>query len=48
METRNRANQLLWELVDWRILEYQDGIFPSDWSDQPIAPVVRILAQKNP
>ena len=48
METRYRPNQLLWELVDWRILEYQDGIFPSDWSDQPTAPVVRILAQKNP
>jgi SAM-dependent methyltransferase len=47
METRYRPNQLLWELVDWRILEYQDGIFPSDWSDQPTAPVVRILAQKN-
>jgi SAM-dependent methyltransferase len=47
-ETRYRPNQLLWELVDWRILEYQDGLFPSDWADQSTAPVVRILAQKNP
>lgn len=46
METRYRPNQLLWELSDWRILEYQDGVFPSDWADRPTVPVVRILAQK--
>ena len=45
-ETRYRPNQLLWELADWRILEYQDGVFPSDWADRPTVPVVRILAQK--
>jgi len=45
-ETRYRPNQLLWELSDWRILEYQDGVFPSDWANQPTVPVVRILAQK--
>lgn len=45
-ETRYRPNQLLAELSDWRILEYQDGMFPSDWADGPIVPVARILAQK--
>ena len=47
VETRYRPNQLLSELSSWRILEYQDGVFPSDWAgDQPV-PVVRILAQKR-
>ena len=45
-ETRYRSNQLIWELSDWHILEYQDGVFPSDWADRPTVPVVRILAQK--
>jgi len=42
-----RPNQLLDELRGWRILEYQDGVFQSDWSGggKP-APVVRVLAQK--
>ncbi len=46
METRYRPNQLLAELSNWRILEYQDGIFPSDWAGGRAVPVVRILAQK--
>jgi len=46
METRYRPNQLLAELSNWRILEYQDGIFPSDWADGRSVPVVQILAQK--
>lgn len=45
-ETRYGPNHLLVQLLDWRILEYQDGIFPSDWADQRTVPVVRILAQK--
>ena len=45
-ESRYRPNQLIWELSDWRILEYQDGILASDWADRPEVPVVRILAQK--
>lgn len=46
-ETRYQPNQLLAELSDWRILEYQDGIFPSDWANEKSVPVVRILAQKR-
>jgi len=46
METRYRPNQLLAELSSWRILEYQDGVFPSDWAGGRSVPVVRILAQK--
>ena len=46
METRYRPNQLLAELSNWRILEYQDGVFPSDWTGGRSVPVVRILAQK--
>lgn len=46
METRYRPNQLLAELSNWRILEYQDGIFPSDWAGGRSVSVVRILAQK--
>lgn len=45
-ETRYGPNQLLAELSNWRILEYQDGIFPSDWAGGQPVPVVRILAQK--
>ena len=45
-ETRYRPNQLLAELSNWRVLEYQDGIFPSDWAGGQPVPVVRILAQK--
>ena len=43
---RYRANQLLDELVTWRILEYQDGVFPCDWTPGRSVPVVRVLAQK--
>jgi len=46
VETRYRPNQLLAELSNWRILEYQDGLFPSDWAGGKPVPVVRILAQK--
>jgi hypothetical protein len=45
-ETRYRPNQLLAELASWRILEYQDGVFPSDWAGGRPVPVIRILAQK--
>ena len=42
-----KPNQLLEELRGWRILEYQDGVFRSDWSPGGApAPVVRVLAQK--
>ena len=44
--SRYRPNQLLDELAGWRILEYQDGVFESDWSGGEPAPVVRVLAQK--
>jgi SAM-dependent methyltransferase len=45
-ETRYRPNQLLAELSNWRILEYQDGVFLSDWAGGRSVPVVRILAEK--
>jgi SAM-dependent methyltransferase len=45
-ETRYRPNQLLAELSNWRILEYQDGVFTSDWTGGRPVPVVRILAHK--
>ena len=45
-ETRYQPNQLLAELSEWRILEYQDGIFPTAWAGGRSVPVVRILAQK--
>ena len=41
-----RPNQLLDELAGYRILEYQDGVFESDWAKGEPAPVVRVLAQK--
>ena len=44
--SRYKANQLLDELQGWRILEYQDGLFESDWADGRAVPVVRVLAQK--
>lgn len=46
VETRYRPNQLLAQLSNWRILEYQDGMFPTDWAHGRSVPVVRILAQK--
>ena len=46
-ETRYRPNQLLSYLSDWRILEYQDGVFPSEWANGESVPVVRILAQRR-
>jgi len=46
METKYHPNQLLEELSSWRILEYQDGVFPSDWVGGKFVPVVRVLAQK--
>lgn len=46
VETRYRPNQLLAELSNWRILEYQDGVFMSDWAGGRPVPVVRILAEK--
>lgn len=45
-ETRYHPNQLLAALSDWRILEYQDGVFPSDWAGGKSVPVIRVLAQK--
>lgn len=45
-ETRYRPNQLLGLLSNWRILEYQDGVFPSEWAGGRPVPVIRILAQK--
>jgi SAM-dependent methyltransferase len=44
--TRYQPNQLLEELSGWRILEYQDGIFPSVWQDGEAVPVIRVLARK--
>jgi SAM-dependent methyltransferase len=44
--SRYEANQLLDALDGWRILEYQDGIFPSDWAGGKAVPVVRVLARK--
>jgi len=41
-----RPNQLLDELEGWRILEYQDGVYPSAWAERGSAPVVRVLARK--
>jgi len=41
-----RPNQLLAELAGWRILEYEDGVFPSAWAERGAAPVVRVLARK--
>jgi hypothetical protein len=34
------------ELDGWRILVYEDGVFPSPWSDGRAVPVIRVLAQK--
>ena len=44
--TRFRPNQLLDALEGWRILEYHDGVFRSDWAGDLPVPVVRVLAQK--
>jgi SAM-dependent methyltransferase len=44
--SRYRPNQLLEELEGWRILEYQDGVYPSDWAGGKPIPVVRVLARK--
>jgi SAM-dependent methyltransferase len=44
--SRYEANQLLQELSGWRILEYQDGVFASDWAAGRPVPVVRLLARK--
>lgn len=44
--SRYEANQLLQELDGWRILEYQDGVFASDWAAGRPVPVVRLLARK--
>lgn len=44
--SRYRPNQLLGELAGWRILEYQDGIYPSPWAEGKAVPVVRVLARK--
>ena len=41
-----KPNQLIEELAGWRILEYQDGLFESEWAQGKSAPVVRLLAQK--
>lgn len=46
MWTRYTPNQLLEELSGWRILEYQDGIFPCVWVGGKSIPVVRVLARK--
>lgn len=44
--SRFAPNQLLHALDDWRVLEYQDGVYPCDWNDGKPTPVVRILARK--
>ena len=44
--SRYRPNQLLDELPGWRILEYQDGVFPNFWAGDKRVPVVRVLARK--
>jgi len=44
--SRYGKNQLLEGLADWRILEYQDGNFPTIWAQDKPVPVVRVLAQK--
>ena len=44
--SRYRPGELLEKLKGWRILEYQDGLFPSHWAGKGDFPVVRVLAQK--
>jgi SAM-dependent methyltransferase len=44
--SRFAPNQLLKALDDWRVLEYQDGVYPCDWNDGKPTHVVRILARK--
>ncbi|MEW6747286.1 MAG: class I SAM-dependent methyltransferase [Planctomycetota bacterium] len=44
--SRYGPNQLLKELEGWRILEYQDGVFPCVWQQDKAVPVVRVLARK--
>ena len=44
--SRYKSNQLIEELEGWRIVEYQDGIFPTLWARGGKAPVVRVLARK--
>ena len=44
--TRYRPNQLLQAFRDWRILDYEDGLFDCDWAQGPPTHVVRILARK--
>lgn len=41
-----KPNQLLEALHDWRILQYEDGVFPGDWSEGRPVPVVRVLARR--
>jgi len=45
--SRYEENQLLDSLAGWRILEYQDGTFPSDWAGGKPVPIVRVLARKS-
>jgi SAM-dependent methyltransferase len=44
--SRYKPNQLLEALPGWRILEYEDGRFPSAWAGDRRVPVVRLLARK--
>ena len=44
--SRYRANELIDKLEGWRILEYQDGMFPTLWARGGKVPVVRVLARK--
>jgi SAM-dependent methyltransferase len=44
--SRFAPNQLVRAFDDWRVIEYQDGIYPCDWNEGKLTPVVRILARK--
>ena len=44
--TRFRPNQLVRVFGDWRILDYEDGLFECDWALGPPTHVVRLMARK--
>jgi tellurite methyltransferase len=44
--TRYRPNQLLQVFGDWRILDYEDGVFDCDWFLGAPTHVVRLMARK--
>jgi len=44
--TRFRPNQLIKAFGDWRILDYEDGLFECDWAPGPPTHVVRLMARR--